>query len=299
MWLLYASLSAAAFGLRGILYHHLSDKPLDRHMLLTGVFFTGCLLSLILAVITRQPWTAEAFVGIMMGTCSTLSNLSMFRGFAAGRASIVAVLTALPPVVVALLAWMIWGERLTTGQTLALFVIVGGVIIIRYARDFTLAHWESAKWGLLAMLFFGLNDMSGKWSTMLGAPLFPLLFWMFLTGTVLFAAAWLSGRRRASAERAEKAAIASAPDDPADAAWTSKRTFGIGMLVGLTNAGGMMLIVTAFESGVTGLVSGVVALNVLLILLYARLVAGERFVPRELTGMAMAIGGVLMLRLLG
>ena len=48
-----------------------------------------------------------------------------------------------------------------------------------------------------------------------------------------------------------------------------------------------------------GLVSAVVALNVQLILLYTRIVIKERFTPRELTGMALALVGVLLLRVLG
>lgn len=68
------------------------------------------------------------------------------------------------------------------------------------------------------------------------------------------------------------------------------------MAVGLTNVSGMILILHAFSLGVTGLVSAVVATNVLLILLYARFFLKEKFRALELTGMAFALTGVILLR---
>jgi drug/metabolite transporter (DMT)-like permease len=285
MWLVYAACSAVAFGLRGILYQRLSPLPLDRNVLLSGVFFTGFLISLTLAFLSGQAWEIETAVGIQMGVCSYVANMAMYRGFAAGKPSIVAVLSALPPVVVVLVAWLLWGERLNFGQSSAFLLIVAGVVLIRYARDFTLAHWNSAKWGLVTMLFFGFNDLSSKWSTMLGADLYPVLACMFGTGTVLFLLSRRSGKRHAAEEQP-------------GGAWTERRTFGVGMLVGLTNVVGMILIVMAFETGITGLVSAIVALNVLLILLYTRIVVRERFTPRETAGILLTIGGVITLRLL-
>jgi len=293
MWLVYAAFSAVAFGLRGIFYQRLSPLPLDRNVLLAGVFFTGFLISLALAFLSGQAWEVETAVGVQMGFCSYVANMAMYRGFAAGKPSIVAVLSALPPVVVVLVAWLLWDERLNLGQAAAFLLIVAGVVLIRYARDFTLAHWNSAKWGLVTMLFFGFNDLSSKWSTMLGADLYPVLACMFGTGTLLFLASRRAGKRH----------VTDAPGRPAKAeppanAWTHRRTFGIGMLVGLANAIGMILIVMAFETGITGLVSAIVALNVLMILLYTRIVVRERFTPRETSGILLTIIGVITLRLL-
>ncbi len=294
MWLLLAALSAIAFGVRGMLYHHTSQRRLERSLLLAGVFSCGAILCLIIGLASGDSWSGNTFVGILMGCCSFVANLSMFRGFAVGKASVVAILTALPPVVVASMAYMIWGERLTVWQLMSIVIIVSGILIVRYAKEFSLSHLEGAKWGLLAMLFFGFNDMSSKWSTMLGADTFPTLFWMFATGAVLFLAAWrLERRGAASTARRQK------PSTEGEAPWGSGRTFGVGLMIGTTNAIGMVLLLNAFAVGVTGLVSAVVALNVLLILLYTRLVVKERFTPRELSGMALALAGVLLLRLLG
>jgi drug/metabolite transporter (DMT)-like permease len=293
MWLVYAACSAVAFGLRGIFYQRLSPLPLDRNVLLAGVFFTGFVVSLAMAFLSGQAWEIETAVGIQMGFCSYVANMAMYRGFAAGKPSIVAVLAALPPVVVALVAWLAWGERLNYGQAAAFVLIVAGVVLIRYAGDFTLSHWNSAKWGLVTMFFFGFNDLTSKWSTILGADLYPVLTCMFGTGTALFLLSRLAGGRRASDTLIRPASAGSS-----GARWTDRRTFGIGMLVGLTNVIGMILIVMAFETGITGLVSAIVAMNVLLILLYTRVVVRERFTRREASGILLAVIGVVLLRLL-
>jgi len=294
MWLVYSVLSAVAFGIRGIFYQRLSPIPLDRNLLLAGVFFTGFLLSLMLGLLTGQTWGPESAVGILMGTFSFAANSALYRGFAVGKPSIVAVLAALSPIVATLGAWLLWDERLNTGQAASFLLIIAGVVLIRYAGDFTLSHWNSAKWGFAAMLSFGVTDLHTKWSTMLGAELYPTLTCMFGAGIALC----LLARRFAKAGRAgEKAGHTPNPGRAPDE-WTDRRTFSVGMLIGVTNVIGMFLIVPAFDTGITGLVSAIVSLNVVLILLYTRFVVRERFMPRETAGILLTIGGVVLLRLL-
>ena len=72
-----------------------------------------------------------------------------------------------------------------------------------------------------------------------------------------------------------------------------------GMVVGTSNISGMLLIVPAFRLGTTGLVSAIVALNVIIFLLYARLILKEKFSALETAGAALAIAGLLILRLAG
>jgi drug/metabolite transporter (DMT)-like permease len=61
----------------------------------------------------------------------------------------------------------------------------------------------------------------------------------------------------------------------------------------------MMLIITAFDLGKAGLVSAVTALNVLIVLLYTRFVVKEQFTKAEITGIALAFAGILLMRLFG
>ncbi|MFD1952782.1 EamA family transporter [Paenibacillus thailandensis] len=371
MWIGFAVLAAVCFGLRGILYHAASKLPLSRTVLLCGTFTMGAIVSLAAAVLSGQTWTLSALVGIQMGLFSFIANASMFKGFEVGKASLVAIITALPPVLVVVLAYLFWNESLNGYQLAAFVVIVAGILLIRYSNDLAAGNWQGAQWALLALLMFAGNDLSGSWSTKLGAPLFPTLFYMFAAGAVCFALWWAKDIRNeaASASQAqariaaretdgsgaesfdargeageasglrsgEQAGAASREYDacavPLAAAsdavreaesntdapgkaretdasvevreslggrpWTARRTFGAGMLVGLTNAAGMMLIVTAFGYGKAGLVSAVTALNVLIVLLYTRFVVKERFTRLEIAGMAGAFCGIVLLRLLG
>lgn len=327
MWLAYSLLAAFGFGLRGILYHWTSQKLINRNLLLCGVFATGAVVNLVLALIFASPWSLACLVGIQMGVFSFAANASMFKGFAVGKASLVAILTALPSVLVVFAAFLFWNERLHSMQIIAFLIIVGGVLLVRYSNDISLSNLQGAQWGLLAMIFFACNDLSGKWSTVLEAEMFPTMFFMFTAGTVCFGLWWLSDNRRLSlsarsAEVSVSAAIAqedargerAAKGDSGAAGtavrtassatasregWSGRRTFLIGMAVGTTNTIGMLLILSAFDLGKAGLVSAVVALNVPIVLLYTRFVVKERFSKTELAGILMSVAGILMMKLLG
>ncbi|WP_438448649.1 EamA family transporter [Gorillibacterium sp. sgz5001074] len=319
MWLAYAAGAACCFGLRGILYQWTSKQPADRNVLLFGVYLCGALVALLLNGGWGQAWTAGAAMGLAMGVFSYISNSAMHKGFSVGKASIVALLSGLPPLVVVLVAFVLWGEKLNPAQLSAFAVIMGGGLLIKSSGGLSLQDWKGAQWGLLAMFTFALTDLSSKQATLWGGETLPTVAVMYLTGSVLFGFAALRSSAaakklvKAGTARTETAAAAqeavpmqtaadrAAPEAAAAAAsrWSAGKTVLVGMLVGLTNVSGMVLILPAFKLGVTGLVSAIIALNVLLILLYARFFLKERFKPKELAGMALALGGVLVLRLFG
>lgn len=293
MWLVFAMSASVCFGIRGILYQWSSQKTMNRNLMLCGVFFTGAVLGAVLSLAFGSDWSPAVLMGIIMGIFSFVASMSMYRGFAVGKASLIAVLTGMPPVVVIVLAFLIWGEKLSAWQFIAFVVILTGILMIRYSSDLSFKQLRGAGWGLLCMLCFGLNDMSSKQATRLGADVFPTLFFMFLTGTVLFFVwYWAELRleqKKGAPDLAESAASRETP-------WSNEKSFFWGMAVGTTNVGGMIFIFRAFEIGVTGLVSAVVALSVLLILLYSRLFLKEKFSPLELAGITFAIAGIILLR---
>lgn len=302
MWIALALASAVCFGLRGILYHWSSQQPMNRHLMLLGVFSTGALVSLTCSALFGQPWTDGVWYGLLMGTFSFVANTSMYKGFSSGKASPVALLTALPAVPVVLLAYLLWGETLSTGQWIAFFIIVAGVTLVRYSGDMSWQRMEGLRWGLVAMLFFAFNDLTNKRATMADASMFPTLALMFVTGAVLFGAWWLLDRARARRSPvAASAAFAASAGAPAltGKPWSERKTYLWGMAVGLTHVSGMIFIYQAFGAGVTGLVSAVAALNTVLILLYARLVVKERFRPFEVAGIGLSLAGMMVLHLFG
>lgn len=296
MWLFIAILAACCFGLRGILYHWASKQGMNRNLMLFGVFLTGCIASLAAAIIFRQDWTIGALTGLMMGTFSFVANACMFQGFAVGKPSLIAILTGLPSVVVVILAYLFWGETLTAGQFVAFVLIIIGILTIRYSNDLRRGNLQGAQWGILAMLFFSFNDMSGKWSTKLGASLFPTLFFMFFIGSLLFGTWWLFEQRKSKGPITNPDISGNARESIVSR-WSNSRTVLNGMWIGWTNFFGMILIIKAFAIGTTGLVSAVVALNVVLILLYTRIFVKEKFRPLEIAGIIICMAGILTIRM--
>lgn len=308
MWFIFAAASAVFFGLRGILYQWTSQRPIDRNLLLFGVYLSGSVIALAINLFVGQHWSSSVWMGAVMGLFSFISNAAIYRGFAVGKAAIIAMFTGLPPVVVVILAYFIWGEKLNLWQTLSFVIIILGLLLIRYSNDISLSNLKGAGWGALAMLGFGLTDLSSKQSTLLGAETLPTLSLMYLTGTLLFGLNWYYARLKQAAVEAETAAAVETSTGSINRAaatgqgaptvmWSIPKTLLWGMIVGITNISGMMLVMPAFKLGVTGLVSAVIAMNVVFVLLYARFVLKERFTTMEAWGLSAAIAGILILRL--
>ncbi|MDF2715346.1 MAG: hypothetical protein K0R28_2271 [Paenibacillus sp.] len=324
MWLAYASLAAVCFGFRGILYQWTSQKPIERNLMLLGVYVSGAIVSIAAALALGQSWSPAVWTGLVMGAFSFVSNASMYKGFSVGKASLVAVFTALTPVVVAAVSYFRWGETLNIWQAAAFLVIVAGIVIIRYSNDLSWRNLQGVQWALLAMVTFGITDLASKQAMLWHADKLPTLSVMYATGSILFFLLWSLGRLRngalgIGAKRELAVATVSgvsgvsgaaavnsrtdsdgrfAKSDARSATWSIRKTLGWGALVGLTNISGMIFILPAFQHGITGLVSAVVATNVLLILLYARIFLKERWSYQELIGIYCALAGVLGLRLL-
>lgn len=279
--------------------------------MLFSVFLSGAMISLAGAFLTQAEWTVQVMIGILMGTFSFAANSCMYKGFSVGKASIVAIFTGLPSVIVALLAYLLWGETLTVWQLAAFVVIVFGVLLIQYSGDMKLDSWQGLKWGLLTMIFFGLNDTTGKQAMLWEADVLPTLSFMFVTGSVLFYLRWLRTTKAAKVIRAKQvqaarqeiavsggeATTAGSGSENAQVPWPLPKVFLWGLAVGLTNVTGMILILPAFRLGMTGLVSAVVAVNVLLILFYTRITSKRKFTRQELFGIICAFGGIVLVRL--
>ena len=300
MWLIYSLLAALIFGLRGIMYQWTSRKPANRNLMLFGTFLMGALASVVAAISTQQAWTSEAWIGCLMGVWSFIANAAIYRGYAVGKASLVALFTGLPPVVVVCLAYLLWGQTLTTVQFAAFLAIITGILIIRYSSTISLDNLKGIQWAIIALFGFGLNDTTSTLAMRLDSAVFPTMFFMFATGTALFGSVWTRERWLAkyqlntlTAVREENAAAAE------NKHWGAWGTLGWGMVVGTTNFAGTYFILHAFELGVAGLVSAVTALNVLIILVYASLFLKERFTRKEAIGGICALAGVVTLHLAG
>ncbi len=293
MWFIFAVAAAACFGLRGILYHWTSQRPIDRNLLLLGVYLSGTLISVVVNLFIQQPWSKGVWLGLVMGLFSFIANASMYKGYAVGKASIVALFTGLPPLVVVIVAYLLWGEALTSWQLTAFFIVLLGLLLVRYSQDLKFNQLKGIQWAVLTMFFFGFTDVTIKQATVADAAMLPVLTVMFATGSLLFGAMWFIKymKDRASNSTVEKEKLHNGPS------WTLKRTFGWGMIVGISNVAGMILVFPAFDGGITGIVSAIIAMNVVFVILYVRFYLKEHLSKREVIGLLTAFIGILVLRL--
>ncbi|MBT2288687.1 EamA family transporter [Paenibacillus albidus] len=306
MWFIYAAAAATCFGLRGILYQWTSQRPLDRNLLLFGVYVSGTLIALGMNLFMGQPWTGGVLLGILMGLFSFIANAAMYKGYAVGKASLIALFTGLPPVVVVIVAYLLWGETLNGWQLASFAVVILGLLLIKYSQDLKLGKLKGVQWGLLTLLFFAFTDLSSKQATLAGAATLPVLAVMYGTGAVLFGTVWTSGRLQAAGQVVHTAALddqaapaaALLPTAEVAGSWSSGRTFAWGMFVGISNIAGMLFMIPALREGVTGIVSAIAAMNVVFVLLYAHFYLKELMARREVVGLALALGGIVLLRVL-
>jgi drug/metabolite transporter (DMT)-like permease len=288
MWIIFALFATVFFGVRGVLYQWTSQKRMNRNLLLFGVFFVGFMISILGMLVFDHKWYGwrDIVVGLALGFGSFAANAFLHKGFSMGKASLISILSGLTPLFVLMFAFLLWQETLTTLQLVGFFIIFGGLYIIRYSNDISLTNLQGAQWGLLAALFFSFNDLLSKQSTLLEADTFATLTSMFGFGSFLFAMSWLVGR-------------GSIVDDENDVRpkWSGRKTFSCGLLIGLTNVAGMVAIISAFAIGNTGLVSAISGMNILIILLYSRIILKDSFTRQELIGLTTAFLGVIVLRL--
>ncbi|GAA60121.1 hypothetical protein P20652_1985 [Pseudoalteromonas sp. BSi20652] len=288
MWIIFALLATVFFGARGIMYQWTSQKKINRNLLLFGVFFVGFIISALGTVIFEHTWYGwpDITVGLALGFGSFAANGFLHKGFSVGKASLISILSGLTPLFVLMFAFLLWQETLTIIQLIGFFIIFGGLYIIRYSSDISLSNLQGAQWGLLAALSFAFNDLMGKQSTLLEADTFATLTSMFGFGSFLFAVSWLVKRKKMLAEQGNSQGY-----------WSAGKTFSCGLLIGLTNVAGMVAIISAFTIGNTGLVSAISGMNILIILLYSRIVLKESFTRQEVVGLTTALLGVVVLRL--
>nr|WP_216671447.1 DMT family transporter [Saccharibacillus qingshengii] len=309
---MYALGAAACFGVRGILYQWTSQRPADRNLLFVGVYVSGALISLLLNLQAQQPWNGGVQFGVLMGLFSFAANASLYRGYEVGRASVVAFFSALTPVIVVLAAYLLWGESLGFMQAVGFGIVVLALVVVRYGQDLRGGQLRGWQWGTLAMLLYSFTDLSSKQSVLSGASMLPVLTAMFGSGTLLFLGMYALDRTRT-----RQRALSAKPTDPArletsaapehgpgpngsaapSPVWSAPRTLLWGMTVGLTNIAGMVLMLNALQVGITGIVSAIIALNIVIVLLYARFYLQEKMSRREAFGILLALAGILVLRL--
>lgn len=308
MWFMFAIAASACFGIRGILYQWTSQRPVERNLLFVGVYLSGVIVSLLLNWQAKQPWNEGIELGVLMGIFSFAANASLYRGYEVGRASVVAFFSALSPLVVVLAAYLLWSEAPGVIQGIGFGIVVLALVIVRYGQDLRSGQLRGWGWGTLAMLLYSFTDLSSKQSVLVGASMLPVLTMMFVTGTVLFLGMYVVDQVRKSRgnnevgagtdpEKQQTASATRTSTRTPAAVWSIPHTLSWGMTVGLTNIAGMVLMLNALQEGITGIVSAITAMSVIVVILYARFYLKETMSRREALGILLAFAGIVVLRL--
>jgi hypothetical protein len=256
-WFTFAIASVICFGVRGILYQWTAQRPIDRNLLLFGVYVSGMAISFTMNIFAKESWTHGSWLGILMGLFSFAANSSVHKGYAVGRATII--------------------ESLSIFQFVGLSIIILGLLIFRVGNDLQKGELHGWKWGGLSMIFFGLTDIASKQATLLEASILPVLTLMFGTGSLLFLCSYMRKFKfNSNILGGREAHVLSFENQTSNQIWSTKRILIWGLVVGITNISGMILMLAAFRDGITGIVSAICSMSAIVVLLYARFVLKEK-----------------------
>lgn len=298
MWFTCALGAAFFFGLRSILYQWSSQRRMDRNLLFAMVYIGSTILMIGVDVWMQSDWNQATLLGIVMGLFSCTANTCLYKGYAVGRASVIGFFSGLTPVLVTVAAAWLWQEKLAWMQWVGLLIVVGSLFIVRYTKELQQGQYTGWQWGLLAIVGYSLTDLTSKQALFMGASIIPTLTVMFLTSSVLFTLSYLHGKWR---QREGHTASASTDDStrtkqPKTNSWTFFSMLRLGVLIALVNVIAMMLKLAAFDGGITGVASAIMALSVVVVLVYARFYLKESWRPLEVYGVLLALLGVVIMK---
>jgi len=231
----------------------------------------GALLGIWVAIRGEGPPGTEVFWASLAAIFGTIGLISFYRGMAAGALSIVAPIAgagAAIPVVWGLAR----GDNPSAYQELGFAAAFVGVVLASFERRPQAARLAAGVgWAAIAMLAFG-----AYYIPMHAASQGDFLWAAFvfrLTSTALVAAAWLV-LRPPSARRADLPALAA---------------------IGVLDTGGNVFFAAASQNGLVSVVSILASLYPVVTVLLARAVLHERVHRSQELGIALALGGIVLI----
>ncbi|MNW45382.1 EamA-like transporter family protein [compost metagenome] len=103
-----------------------------------------------------------------------MANTFLYKGYAIGRASVMAFFSGLTPVLVALLAALLWEETLTLTQLAGFCIIVLSLIVIRLGSRLHTGTYQGWQFGLVAIILYSFTDLLLKQALLYGVSILPL-----------------------------------------------------------------------------------------------------------------------------
>jgi len=231
----------------------------------------GALLGIWVAIRGEGPPGTEVFWASLAAIFGTIGLIAFYRGMAAGALSIVAPIAgagAAIPVVWGLAR----GDNPSAYQELGFAAAFVGVVLASFERRPQAARLAAGVgWAAIAMLAFG-----AYYIPMHAASQGDFLWAAFvfrLTSTALVAALWLA-LRPPSARRADLPALAA---------------------IGVLDTGGNVFFAAASQNGLVSVVSILASLYPVVTVLLARAVLHERVHRSQELGVALALGGIVLI----
>ena len=229
------------------------------------------LLGIWVAVRGQGPPGSSVLWACLAAVLGTTGLIAFYKGMAAGALSIVAPIAgagAAIPVVWGLAR----GDNPSAYQELGFVVALVGVVLASFERRPEAARLAAGVgWAAIAMVAFGAYYV--PMHTASQGDFLWAAFVFRLTSTALVAAAWLA-LRPPSARRADLPALAA---------------------IGVLDTGGNVLFAAASENGLVSVVSILASLYPVVTVLLARAVMHERVHRSQELGIALALGGIVLI----
>jgi uncharacterized membrane protein len=231
----------------------------------------GALLGIWVAIRGQGPPGTEVLWASLAAIFGTIGLIAFYRGMAAGALSIVAPIAgagAAIPVVWGLAR----GDHPSAYQELGFVAAFIGVVLASFERRPEATRLAAGVgWAAVAMVAFGAFYVPMHASSQ--GDFLWAAFVFRLTSTALVAGAWLA-LRPPSAHRADVPALAA---------------------IGVLDTGGNVFFAAASENGLVSVVSILASLYPVVTVLLARAVLHERVHRSQELGIALALGGIVLI----
>ena len=275
----------------------------------TALYFShlwGLLLAFVLLLCVWQPLalTTQALLvslpaGLVLGILLAAGYFAFYRGLELGPLAIVSPLTSADGAIAVLLAILFLHETLGTWQIGALIILFVGIVFaslegvsplafLQEIRTTTIAK-GGTKWGLVAMIVFGLTLFAIGLATQTLGWFLPT-FWMRVFSLMIVACVRLLQQKHLRSHAS-----------PLDAKKRGRRrnwwleiglvTFAAGML----DTGGQFLYSFNTQIAATGIAAAVGSCFVLIPLFYGAFILRERLATHQVIGIALVVVGLIVL----
>jgi uncharacterized membrane protein len=231
----------------------------------------GALLGIWVALRGEAPPGSEVFWASLAAIFGTTGLIAFYRGMAAGALSIVAPIAGAGAAIPVF--WgLAHGDNPSAYQELGFVVALVGIVLASFERRPEAARLAAGVgWAAIAMVAFGAYYV--PMHTASQGDFLWAAFVFRLTSTALVAAAWLA-LRPPSARRADLPALAA---------------------IGILDTGGNVFFAAASENGLVSVVSILASLYPVVTVLLARAVLHERVHRSQELGIALALGGIVLI----